>query len=203
MRARRLSNALAVGGVMLGVALVMSGTSASAEDAKRVRIFDDCDVASFNAAFGPGTCVGDGRTTVDEFIAQLTANGNVANRAAKGWAFKPGSFHIDADEHVDAVSRGGEFHTFTEVAQFGGGCVTPLNDLLGLTAVPECDGVLVTPGVPGPVPPAFIATGVPPGGQLPVAGLSPGEHKFQCLIHPWMQSVVDVRADDHGGHGEG
>jgi plastocyanin len=200
VRARRLSNALAVGGVMLGVALVMSGTSASAEDAKRVRLLDDCDVASFNAAFGPGTCVGDGRTTVDDFVAQLTANGNVPNKAVRGWAFKPGSFHIDAGDHIDAVSRGGEFHTFTEVANFGGGCIPQLNVILGLSPVPECDAVTETPD--GPVPTAFITTGVAPGGQLPVAGLSPGEHKFQCLIHPWMESVVDVRADDHGGHGE-
>jgi hypothetical protein len=187
---------------MLGVAMVMSGTAASAQDAQRVRLSDDCDAASFNAAIGPGTCVGDGRTAFDDFVGQLTANGDVANRAAKGWAFKPGSFHIDSDEHIDAVNRGGEFHTFTEVANFGGGCVPILNQILGnLTPVPECDAVVQTPD--GPVPVAFINTGVNPGGQLPVAGLSPGEHKFQCLVHPWMQSVVEVRADDHGGHGKG
>jgi hypothetical protein len=183
---------------MLGVAMVMSGTGASAQDAQRVRLSDDCDAASFNAAVGPGTCVGDGRTTFGDFAAQLTANGDVANAAARGWAYKPGSFHIDASEHIDAVNRGGEFHTFTEVAQFGGGCVPPINDLLGgLTPVPECDAVNAN-GVP-----LIVATGLTPGAELPVSGLAPGVHKFQCLIHPWMQSVVDVRPDDHGGHGQG
>jgi hypothetical protein len=176
----------------MGMAIfMMPGTGASAQDAQRVRMFDDCDAASFNAVIGAGTCVGDGRTTFDDFVAQLQANGNVANRAAKGWAFKPGSFHIDADEHINAVNKGGEFHTFTEVAAFGGGCVDVVNQLLGnLAPVPECANA---PAILG-------ATGAAPGGTVPVANLSPGLHRFQCLIHPWMQSVVEVRADDHGGH---
>jgi hypothetical protein len=184
----------------MGMAIfMMPGTGASAQDAQRVRMFDDCDVASFNAAIGPGTCVGDGRTTFGDFVAQLQENGDIPNRAAKGWAFKPGNFHIDADEHINAVNKGGETHTFTEVAQFGGGCVQVLNDLLGggLVPVPECAEVDANDV------PLIVATAAAPGGTVPVSNLSPGLHKFQCLIHPWMQAQVEVRADDHGGHHHG
>jgi hypothetical protein len=40
---------------------------------------------------------------------------------------------------------------------------------------------------------------MPPGARLTVAGLHPGIHRFECLIHPWMRSVVEVRGDDDDG----
>jgi hypothetical protein len=64
-----------------------------------------------------------------------------------------------------ARNRGGEEHTFTEVANFGGGCIAALNDLLGLTPVPECAGF------PGG---AFAATLVRPGGAVTTTPLPPG-----------------------------
>ena len=45
-----------------------------------------------------------------------------------------GSTHVVID--VTARNRGGEDHTFTEVANFGGGCIAALNDLLGLRDCP-------------------------------------------------------------------
>ena len=33
---------------------------------------------------------------------------------------------------------------------------------------------------------------VPPGSTVKINGLSPGVHKFQCCIHPWMRAVGDV-----------
>jgi hypothetical protein len=27
-------------------------------------------------------------------------------------------------------------------------------------------------------------------------GLSAGNHKFQCCIHPWMRAIVKVKEDD-------
>jgi hypothetical protein len=56
--------------------------------------------------------------------------------------------------------------------------------------VPEC----------GPkgnqIPPATI---VPAGGTLPVAGLTPGVHRFECLIHPWMRTTVVVENENDQG----
>src|SRR6185436_5929618 len=95
---------------------------------KRVRILDDCDPATFNEALGdPQACVGDGKTTFQELFAELEATG-----AAKRWVFKPDDFHVDSNEPLHAVSRGGEFHTFSEVADFGGGCVPEINAVLHL-----------------------------------------------------------------------
>jgi hypothetical protein len=77
---------------------------------------------------------------------------------------------------------GGEFHTFTEVAAFGGGCVDQLNLLLGLQPVSEC----AAPGI-------FMTTGVAPGGQRTTGALSAGTHRFQCLIHPWQRTSALAR----------
>ena len=74
-------------------------------------------------------------------------------------------------------NRGGRAHTFTEVADFGGGFVPPLNGAL-ITA-PEC----ANPGT---------LTFVPCGGSETVTGLDAGLHKFQCCIHPWMRGAVKV-----------
>jgi hypothetical protein len=65
----------------------------------------------------------------------------------------------------------------------GGGCIQALNDLLGLTLVPECAGF------PGG---AFAATAIAPGGTVTTAPLSPGVHRLECLIHPWMRTTATV-----------
>jgi hypothetical protein len=44
---------------------------------------------------------------------------------------------------------------------------------------------------PACVPPPGTAI-VTPGNTMPIAGLSPGVHSFQCCIHPWMRAVVTV-----------
>ncbi len=184
------ATALALGGVLVTAPMATAGGG----DTERVRLKDDCEQASFNAAIGPGTCVGDGDTTFADFIEQLADNGLEANESADDWEFKPGRFHIDAGDRLRVVNIGGEFHTFTEVTEFGGGCVPELNEALGLDptdVVDECED-----------PSLFATTGVPAGRTIHVHGLPAGTHKFECLIHPWMQSVVTVRADDdHGGHG--
>jgi hypothetical protein len=95
--------------------------------------------------------VKNGGTTFSEFIAQLLAQGR-----APAWRFAPGNLKLGAGGRLTAHNHGGEVHTFTEVANFGGGCIQALNDLLGLTPVPECAGF------PGG---AFAATAIPPGGR--------------------------------------
>jgi len=116
--------------------LLAPATGASAASATRqVQVLDDCDPATFNAAIGPGTCVKDGATTFQAFIGQLLAQGR-----APAWRFAPGQLKLGAGGTLQAHNRGGEDHTFTEVANFGGGCIAVLNDLLGLTPVPECAG---------------------------------------------------------------
>ena len=168
-----------VGGLAALLVLVPVAGASAASATRQVQALDDCDPATFNAALGSGTCVKNGGTTFSEFIAQLLAQGR-----APAWRFAPGQLKLGAGGMLEAHNSGGEVHTFTEVANFGGGCIQALNDLLGLTPVPECAGF------PGG---AFAATAVPPGGTVTTKPLTPGIHRFQCLIHPWMRTTATVR----------
>src|SRR5215218_1280674 len=172
---RRLAT---MAGLVVLLVLVPAAGASAASTTRQVQVLDDCEPASFNAAIGPGTCIKDGTTTFQEFIAQLLAQGR-----APAWRFAPAQLHLDPGGTLAATNRGGEDHTFTEVATFGGGCIQALNDLLGLTPVPECAGF------PGG---AFAATEVPPGSTVTTAPLPPGIHRYECLIHPWMQTTVTV-----------
>jgi plastocyanin len=171
----RRTGVLAV--VVVGTLLVAAaawGGSAS----RTVQVLDDCEPVSFNAALmDDEACVKDGGTTFGEFIGQLVAQGR-----APAWRFAPERVKLDAGGSLTATSRGGELHTFTEVAAFGGGCIAVLNGLLGLTPVAECAGF------PGG---AFAATALPAGDSRTVQ-LGPGVHRFECLIHPWMRTTVTV-----------
>jgi plastocyanin len=174
-RKRRLATVAALAALLV---LVPTAGASATSATRQVQVLDDCDPATFNAAIGPGTCVKDGATTFSEFIAQLSAQGR-----APAWRFAPAQLKLDPGGTLTAHNRGGEDHTFTEVASFGGGCIAALNDLLGLTPVPECAGF------PGG---AFAATLVRPGGTVTTVALPPGIHRYECLIHPWMQTTVTV-----------
>src|SRR5215471_10261115 len=142
-----------------------------------VDIFDACDPATFNATFGEGTCaqLPTVRTiTLSEFANELAANKSVA-----AWRFDPTSITITAGGTVTATNLGGESHTFTEVARFGGGRVPVLNQASGNPVeAPECaalkDSALIAPE-------ASFTT-------APILGVGP--HLFQCCIHPWMRATV-------------
>jgi plastocyanin len=172
-RAAGLTAALTV-----SVCLLAAGPALGA-DQRVVRVQDDCDPATFNAQVPPIPCVGGGRTTFNELIAEFLATG-----AAKRWQFSRPEFNIDAGGTITATNVGGEFHSFTEVPRFGNGCAPPLNTGDDPPVV-DCS-VLAT-------------TGLNPGDSLQVTVSTPGTHLFQCMIHPWMQSVVDVRARGNRG----
>jgi hypothetical protein len=160
----------------LALALSVASTSTAASAHRQVQVLDDCEPASFNAALGdPNACVKAGTTTFLDFIGQLIEMGE-----APAWRFAPVRMNLAAGGSIDAYNRGGEFHTFTEVAAFGGGCVEPLNEILGLTPVPECANAGVL----------FATTGIAPGGELETEDVSSGIHRFMCLIHPWMRTTV-------------
>jgi len=154
-----------------------SGTASSSPTARHLNMLDDCDAVSFNAVIGPGTCTrADPGTSFQDFIGQLLATGQ-----APAWRFSPTSLQLSAGASIVAFNKGGEDHTFTEVANFGGGCVQVLDNLLGLSPVPECGNPALFPG-----------TLVEQGDSLQPAPLAPGVHLFECLIHPWMRATVTV-----------
>jgi plastocyanin len=125
-----------------------------------------------------GPCVGNGNTTLAEVNAQLAKDG-----FAGAWKYSSDDFTIRAGTAIQVTTTGGELHTFTGVAAFGGGCVAGINTLIGLTPVPECAnfGALVA------------STGARPGQTFTVTPQARGTLRFQCLIHPWMRTTVTVR----------
>jgi len=175
MRTARLALAVVAS---LSLVLAAAGTASASKTERHVNMLDDCDMATFNAAVGPGTCSKAGGTTFDAFIGQLIAKGQ-----APAWRFAPSHLSVPAGGSIEAYNRGGEAHSFTEVAHFGGGCIQVLNNVLGgLTPVPECGDPSLFPGGL-----------VPPGGETDTASLPAGVHLFQCLIHPWMRATVTVK----------
>ena len=174
----------------LGVAGIptAAGHGGGAQRTHVIEAQDDCDVSTFNLAVGAGTCVGNGETTFPDFIAELVDEG-----AADDWNFDPDELKIRSGDTLEVRGEGGEFHTFTRVEEFGGGCVPELNAILKLSPVAECKDLVTLPDG-SKIPRGFAEDGVPPGSELSVSGLSVGSQKFECLIHPWMHAEVKVRA---------
>jgi plastocyanin len=177
----------AIAVISLGViALPTTAAADHSGDVEVVKLRDNCDPATFNAAIGPGACAAHGsRRTVT--FAQFLAKLNPTDFGHPQWENDPDELDINTGDAIKAVVRGGEFHTFTEVEVFGPGCVAPINAALGLT---------VNPPTPAQCANYFATTGVPVGGTLTVANLSPGTHLFMCEIHPWMRTTVTVENDD-------
>lgn len=161
-----------------GPAVADGGSGSGSE---KVSIRDDCDPATFNAELGDGACVGDGDTTFAELIGSL-----IAASPDDKWQMHPDEMQVRRGHDLTITNDGGEFHTFTEVTDFGPGCVPPINDLLGLSGPPaaDCGAAFGDP-----------RTALPAGGSgvLPTAGMSVGTHRFECMVHPWMTATVDVR----------
>lgn len=149
-----------------------------------VAVNDACEPTSFNAAIGPGTCVGSGTVTFQAFIAELSATHQVAT-----WNFSPANFTIQKGDRLIVTNHGGETHTYTEVAAFGFGIVPILNTLtFGSTGPPLPEFATATFLAPGETE-VLRTTGKKPRLEL-------GMHHFQCAIHPWMQGTVTVVPDD-------
>src|SRR3954465_13243841 len=174
----------AIGAAILGGSIA----AVAANDGLNIRLRDDCDPATFNApppaGVGPGTCVGGGGTTFANFLAEFGVSGRVEK-----WRFNNDRAEVDRGTPITLTNRGGETHTFTRVAEFGGGFVPPLNarpDGTALTPAPEC---AVAPGVPQA--PSDSNIFVPAGATLigPTV-TSRTTVKFQCCIHPWMHAEI-------------
>lgn len=181
MRPKLTRRALARSTLAAAVLFTFAAGAFAADGAKTFRISDDCDPATFNAVLGDGACVGNGKTTFDEFIGELAAT-----QAVKAWNIKPDKARMNVGRTTTIENRGGEVHTFTKVADFGGGFVPDLNGLSGNPVpAPEClnFGAIL-----------FIPAGATAEG--PTAGSSDlpvGTSRFQCCIHPWQRTVVEVK----------
>lgn len=179
---KRLSYALA--------AVALMAIAIAAKDIRTISMRDDCDQATFDAAVGPGTCVGDGDTLFADFLDEVLATGSHPK-----WRFN--NSVTDADVAAKARNEGGETHSFTPVKQFGGGFIEVLN--LGADPAKECAlrdaaGNLVRDDAGNLIPAtAALNTLIPAGATGRDEQLGPGKNLFQCCIHPWMRSTVTRR----------
>jgi|SwirhisoilCB3_FD_contig_101_1042071_length_1913_multi_4_in_0_out_0_2 plastocyanin len=158
------------------MAVAMAAAATSVVAAERISILDYCDPADPGWAPTGGCLLKEGDVTFAEFNALLTSVLSPAVVGHPAWRFEPSFAEPDPQETVRAVNLGGRGHTFTEVAEFGGGMIPPLSK--GLIEAPEC----------------VNATVIPPGGSEVIRGLAEGEHRFQCCIHPWMRALIKVEA---------
>jgi len=140
-----------------------------------VNMHDACDPDTFNT-LGEGTCIRNGGVTLAQFIAELTRLGTIGP-----WRFSPSNGNAEVGQTFVAINRGGEKHTFTEVAEFGGGENELLNELSRAGAtVPECQDL-------------DDDDRVAPGETYTEVIDHPGTVKFQCCIHPWMRLEATSR----------
>ena len=150
----------------------------------QVVALDECDPVTFNAVLGPDFC----KNVALAALGYATTLSDLFTEAANGtpdpgWDFEPDTVKIKEGTILTVVDQGGEPHTFTEVAKFGGGFIPDLNH--GEATVRECEGGFKNVVV--------AKTRILQGSQTQVTNLSKGEHLFECCIHPWMRVKVEVK----------
>ena len=143
---------------------------------RQVSILDDCATDPAWAPTG-GCALRGGAVTEAEFSAFLVSPLALSVVGHPAWRNEPSYLRVPQGATILVTNEGGRTHTFTPVALYGGGRVPPLN--IGLTQAPECT---VSPD------PNQVA----PGGRLEFGNLTPGDHRFQCCIHPWMRALIKV-----------
>ena len=171
--------------VVVGCTLVYSAKSSAAVDSISIRMWDNCDPASFNEAVGPDTCIpgAHGTELFSLFIQEVTLD-----KIAGAWRFGSTKYTLSQGSNTKLDNHGGELHTFTKVKDFGGGFVEVLNKLSGNPIpAPEC----LQPENSASI---FVEAGTVEDG--PVAGsatLPVGSTKIMCCVHPWMRTIVTVK----------
>jgi len=170
--------------LLAGCFLLAGATQALAQSNSptpaQVVALDECDPPTFNEMLGTAFChnVALGASTTFQKLFEEAAAGT----PDPNWDFEPDTLHIKKGTPIIVVNQGGEPHTFTEVKQFGGGFIPELNS--GEAMVSECANGFKNLAV--------ARTRILQGSQLQVTGLSKGEHLFECCIHPWMRTRVEV-----------
>jgi plastocyanin len=163
-------------------ALLALAENSSETNNQKVAAIDNCDPRDPNWA--PVGCLNrdkpENNVTNAQFVNLVFSPFSAAVVGHPSWRFDPGYITVEPGQTLRLSNDGGRPHTFTEVAQFGGGRIPPLNNP-GLTEAPEC---ALAAG-------ATDANLVPPGGTIQKT-LAPGEHRMQCCFHPWMRMIVKV-----------
>ena len=178
MRKTRIALTLLVAGIATGSLVAPWTKPVVADDDKKITLRDDCDPTDPGWNATGGCALEQGDVNEAEFRGELMSPLSLSVIGHQAWRIDPSYRKVEADETLGVRNAGGRIHTFTEVQNFGGGRVPPLN--MGLIMAPECK----------------TATNIPAGTSAQVSGLSVGNHRFQCCIHPWMRAIVKVKAED-------
>ena len=180
---------------IFGLALVAKKTTRGDDEKPStltISIRDFCDPTTFNAILGAGTCLRDGNVSVNGsqtfpgFISELGQE-----KSAGAWRYNPITLMNEEGVNLSLVNHGGETHTFTRVAEFGGGFVAALNGLAGnLAPRPECAKIVNGQLVPQSPSANNIFIN---HGQTVMGPRIVGEERarFQCCIHPWMRFTIN------------
>jgi len=155
---------------------------------RAIELVDDCDPD--DPAWLPIGCLQkDGDVTAAEFNAFLRSPlyDNIPPPGVEpglflvghpSWRNDPSHVVIEVGKEIRVRNVGGRPHTFTAVAQFGGGVIPPLN--VGTQPAPEC----------------AASVRLEPGDRARLIAGGEGIQRFQCCFHPWMRATVRVVADD-------
>ena len=182
-----------VAAVLMSAAMAMIFTTThvtarggSQGEPREVTLRDDCDPTDTGWLPTGGCNRAEGDVTLAEFNAARLSPLAPSVIGHPAWFFDPSYLEAKASKSIRIHNEGGRTHTFTHVANFGGGRVLGLNTsqqgVAPLTPAPEClaAGVIDIPG----------------GGDSIVDGLPAGDHRFQCCIHPWMRTQIAVSDKD-------
>ena len=191
MRSLKIAIVLSLGTWALFALASTATLTADRDDDKKgnqkIALVDDCDpaiAAGWNTATDATQCIRDeGTVSRPEFGAFLVSPLSAAVVGHPAWTISPSLTVAEAGKRLRVTNAGGRGHTFTRVANFGGGFVPALS--AGLATAPECAAAAADPT-------AIIA----PGARRDVTGLSVGTFKFQCCIHSWMHGVVKIQPEN-------
>ena len=151
---------------------------------RTIALVDDCDPD--DPAWAPVGCLQrDGDVTAAEFDALLRSPlyDNIPPPGVEpglflvghpSWRNDPSHVVVEAGKEITVRNVGGRPHTFTKVAQFGGGIIPPLN--VGTVTAPECASLLR----------------IEPGERDKIIASDEGLQRYQCCFHPWMRATVRV-----------
>lgn len=146
---------------------------ANGDPGRRIFLRDQCGGESWLPF---GGCLIDGPVARPDWIARVQETGSHPL-----WAISPVATAVETGTTLEVVNVGGRPHSFTRVANFGGGIIPTLNTREDTRIpAPEC----LTDAGTVPIPPA--------GSSVTHTFTEFGEQRYQCCFHPWMRTTVNV-----------
>ena len=159
-----------------------SGNDDDDHGAATIAMRDDCDPRDPGWAPTGGCLLRRGNVSFAEFGGELSSPLSLSVVGHQAWRNDPTYLIVRPGRTVHVRNEGGRTHTYTEVAQFGGGKVPNPALNKGLVTAPECP----------------LSKDIAPGASADLSGLAVGNHRFQCCIHPWMRGLIKVKAAEQG-----